>query len=204
MDYEIIINKNNKLSEKYLTEVIMPSLISIDFTRDNTVIFEAHKNYEQKIYLEAETAKAWYKLKECILKKDIVFDICSGFLSFEQQENKYQNFLERNGKELTLKRICLPEYSEHHTGLALDCDFFKDSEWGGICSDENEETKLIHDLLHEFGFILRYPKGKEDITEMQYEPWHIRYVGKDLARYLFENQLSLEEYHLNKESNLTK
>lgn len=50
-------------------------------------------------------------------------------------------------------------------------------------------------MLHKFGFILRYPRGKEEITKMKFEPWHIRYVGEKTAKYIYENNLTLEEYH---------
>ena len=56
--------------------------------------------------------------------------------------------------------MCLSGYSDHHTGLATDCDYFKNNDWAGICSDDNHETKYIHNILHNFGFILRYPKYK--------------------------------------------
>ena len=80
----------------------------------------------------------------------------------------------------------------------MDVDIFKDSRWAGIAirpdGSINEETKKLHTMLHKFGFILRYPKGKEEITKMKFEPWHIRYVGEETAKFIFENNLTLEEY----------
>lgn len=57
-----------------------------------------------------------------------------------------------------------------------------------------KEAKWLKENAHKFGFILRYPKGKEDITGKKFEPWHIRYVGEDIAKYIYENNLTLEEY----------
>lgn len=60
--------------------------------------------------------------------------------------------------------------------------------------DQESELIKIHKYLHEFGFILRYPKGKEKITEYDYEPWHIRYVGEDVAKTIYEKNITFEEY----------
>lgn len=198
MNYEILINKENPIDQKYLKEVVEPSLVEIEYTRDNDDIFESYKTTDKRIFLEKETAKAWYELKKHLVNKGLEFDICSGFLSLELQENKYNSFLKRNGLELTQRRMCKPGYSEHHTGLAIDCDYFINGDWAGICNDDNPETKYIHSILHNFGFILRYPKHKQEITGMQYEPWHIRYVGKELAKKLYEEDLTLEEFLLKK------
>ena len=203
MNYKILVNKENPIDIKYLKEVIEPSLVEIEFTRDNDDIFESHNIVDKKIFLEKETTKAWYQLKQFLVNQGIEFDICSGFLSLENQQYKYNSFLKRNGLELTKRRMCLSGYSEHHTGLAIDCDYFKNDDWAGICSDDNPETKYIHSVLHNFGFILRYPKHKQEITGMQYEPWHIRYVGKELAKKLYEEDLTLEEYY-EKYKNRTK
>ena len=198
MNYKILVNKENSIDIEYLKDVIEPSLVEIEFTRDNDDIFEEFNITNRKIYLESETAKAWYKLKKFLVNQRIEFDICSGFLSLENQGYKYNSFLKRNGIEMTERRMCKPGYSEHHTGLAIDCDYFKNDDWAGICSDDNPETKYIHSILHNFGFILRYPKHKQEITGMQYEPWHIRYVGKELAKKLYEEDITLEEYHIKK------
>lgn len=202
MNYEILVNKDNPIDLNYLENTIIPSLVSVEFSRDNSDLFDEFGITDYQIFLEKATANAFYELKDFLIKKGIYFDICSGYLSLEQQKNKYDNFLKRNGIKMTEKRMCLPGYSEHHTGLALDCDYYKDNDWAGICSDDNLETKFIHTILFQFGFILRYPKDKQEITKMQYEPWHIRYVGKELARKLYEDNITLEEYYLNKKKNI--
>ena len=83
----------------------------------------------------------------------------------------------------------------------IDFDYYKDGDWAGICDDSDEETKFIHSILHKFVFVLRYPKYKQEIVKMQYEPWHIRYVGTSLANKLFKDDLTLEEYYFNKIKN---
>lgn len=199
MKYDILVNYSNPIDMEYYKNIIIPSLVPIDFQRDNSDIFVSHGIKENKIYLESNTAEAWLKLRNYVRTKGIIFDICSGFLSLKQQENKYNDFLARNGQELTKQRIALPTYSEHHTGLALDCDFYINEDWAGISPDEfgndKPETKFIHNILPKFGFILRYPRDKVVVTNIQYEPWHIRYVGVELAKEITDKGFTLEEYH---------
>ena len=200
MQYDILVNKENEIDMALYNNVILPSLIEVPFERDNKEVLIAQGNYSNKIYLETETKTKWLELRNHVRdSKNVDFDICNGFLTIEQQQFKYDDFLNRNGIELTEKRMALPGYSEHHTGLAIDCDYFYNGDWAGITPDEdgkeNDITLWIHNELHNYGFILRYPKGKEDITNMSYEPWHIRYVGLELANYMSDNDLTLEEYN---------
>lgn len=199
MNYTIIINRDNPINLDYLEKVIIPSLTEVNFERNNDDVFKTYGITEKKIYLEKETAIYFEKLKKFLRMKGIVFDICSGYLSLEQQEKKYTDFLNRNGTEMTQHRMCHAGYSEHHSGLAIDCDFYKNGDWAGIvpdnCGNEQEETKYIHSIISDFGFILRYPKDKTEVTKMQYEPWHIRYVGTQLAKELCQHNITLEEYH---------
>lgn len=198
-NYEILVNKTHKIDDRYFKEIIEPSIVEVDPTKNNEIVYKTFGIKENKTYLERETAKHYNEMKEYAAKNGVILGITSGYLSFEQQEVKYNYFLQKKGIEFTKKSACLPGYSEHNTGLAMDCDIFINGRWAGIAPDKdgniNKETAWLHTILHKFGFILRYPKGKEAITEMKFEPWHIRYVGKDLAKYIYENNLTLEEYY---------
>ena len=138
---------------------------------------------------------------ESIKNNNVVFDTfkIKERVNFLEKET-YKNF--RELQNYCKKSACLAGYSEHNTGLCLDCDLFINGKWCGIALNKdgsiNNQTAWLHTILHKFGFILRYPKGKENITNMKFEPWHIRYVGNDLAKYLYENKLTLEEYHQQK------
>lgn len=123
---------------------------------------------------------------------DIVYR--SGFRSYQQQVSLFNSYVQRDGRKAAEKYSSPPGYSEHQTGLAFDVgsnrynkDFLK--EYG-----ETPEGKWLVKHAHEYGFILRYPKGKEQITGYQYEPWHFRYVGKKTAKAIYDKQLTLEEY----------
>ena len=115
-------------------------------------------------------------------------------LDFDYQEKIYNKLLEEKGFTYAITRIASPGKSEHQTGLALDFCIYKD----GKCYIEHDvedkiETKWIHQNSHRYGFIIRYPEGKEDITKYSYEPWHLRYVG-NIASSIYNNNLTLEEY----------
>lgn len=96
-------------------------------------------------------------------------------------------------------KVALPGTSEHESGLAIDCGIVIDGEYIDELPENAPITKWIHENCYKYGFILRYPKGKEEITGYKYEPWHLRYVGPKLAKYLTENDLTLDEYYLNKD-----
>ena len=87
--------------------------------------------------------------------------------------------------------LAVPGFSEHHTGLALDISNLED----GLTKNNNKTYEYLRNNAHKFGFILRYPKGKEWITGYAYEPWHYRFVGIDAAKIIYEEGLTFEEYH---------
>lgn len=94
------------------------------------------------------------------------------------------------------KFVAKPGYSEHQTGLSIDICLKKEGKF--LCDNElllTELPKFILNNSYKFGFIVRYPKNKESITGYNYEPWHIRYVGLNLAKELYEKDLTLEEWH---------
>jgi D-alanyl-D-alanine carboxypeptidase len=119
----------------------------------------------------------------------------SGYRSYAYQENLYLSDLYNYGQEYVDKFTAKPGHSEHQTGLAFDIGG-ESKCWADPCFDDTEEAKWLADNAHRFGFILRYPKGKEDITGYGYESWHYRYVGEEHAVRIYEEGLSLEEYLL--------
>ncbi|GGI42316.1 M15 family metallopeptidase [Mammaliicoccus stepanovicii] len=123
---------------------------------------------------------------------DIVFR--SGYRSYEEQAQLYKDYVARDGVEEADKYSAKPGKSEHQTGLTFDVgsntatyDFKKSF-------GDTKEGKWIEQNAYKYGFIIRYLKGKENITGYQYEPWHLRYVGKDLAKKIHQKNLTLEEY----------
>ena len=93
-----------------------------------------------------------------------------------------------------MKCSAKPGHSEHQTGLAVDI-MGSNNDYNLFA--ESKEFEWMKNNAYKYGFILRYPEHKENITGFKYEPWHYRYVGKDVAKYIYENKLSLEEYFSN-------
>lgn len=102
------------------------------------------------------------------------------------------------GVEEALKYVALPGQSEHQLGLALDVTSISAGlKLTGDFGDKIE-GKWLKENAHRFGFIMRYPRGKESLTGYEYDPWHIRYVGNEAADYLFRNSLVLEQIVISK------
>ena len=112
----------------------------------------------------------------------------SNYRSYEEQQELRNNFINWYGQEYADNYAALPGESEHQTGLAIDC-----ASYSGTFS-ETQEAVWLADHAHEYGFIIRYPAGKEDKTGFQYEAWHIRYVGTRVAEEIYKSGQCLEEY----------
>ena len=184
MKYDIIINKNNKIPK------------DLNF---NIVEVASKYDLNKKFYLEEKTYKYFLKLKKDALKLGYDIEIESSFRTHDYQKKLFDNLVKEKGYEYAIKYVAKPYTSEHETGLAIDICIFKNNEYVIEHDLENlDEVKWLHKNAHKYGFILRYPKNKTDITGYNYEPWHFRYVGKKLAKHLYINNLTLEEYHINK------
>lgn len=121
-------------------------------------------------------------------KKTII--VTQGTRTYEEQQQMLEKKIQEFGENQTIAQK--PGFSEHHTGLAMDISIYIN----GIMSaftGENEYS-WIFENAHKYGFILRYPMNKEDITGISYESWHFRYVGVPHAQYIYQNSLTLEEY----------
>ena len=147
--------------------------------------------------VEESRVDALFDEAEAVIKAFDDNDELGKFLNhpkIKKEEKIYNKLLEEKGFTYAITRIAEPGKSEHQTGLAIDFCIYKDEK----CYIEHEieellETKWVHQNCYRYGFILRYPEGKEDITKYSYEPWHIRYVG-NIASYIYNNNLTLEEY----------
>ena len=120
--------------------------------------------------------------------------IACGYRSRSNQEEIYNNEVDDVGEEEADKWVARPGYSEHQTGLVIDFTLYDDEEYGSIKYDGTDIYEWVNENCYKYGFILRYPEGKEEITGYGYEPWHFRYVGYPAAYYITQNNLTLEEY----------
>lgn len=143
--------------------------------------------------LEEITLKAFEEMEAAAAKDGISLYIASGFRNYYKQDGLFYNYYAQYGEEA--KRFSsLPGHSEHQTGLAIDIGGVDDYLWVKNDFYTTEEYKWLSQNCYKYGFILRYPDNKEDITGYMFESWHYRYVGTELSTYLHENNLTLEEY----------
>ncbi len=157
-------------------------------------IFFAPGAEGEKRLLRKEAAEKIEQMFETAKKEKIMLAGVSGYRSYERQKQIYETSVKDKGMEHTSRFIAPPGASEHQTGLAMDVS----------CESEGYELEETFASTKEgiwlrknaslFGFIIRYPKGKEGITGYDYEPWHIRYVTPSFAFYLTKLNVTLEEY----------
>ena len=119
--------------------------------------------------------------------------INSSYRSYEDQEIVYNNYKNSSGERFADSIAARPGSSEHQTGLALD--IFSKTNTNKNTFSQTDEAKWLKENAHNYGFILRYPEDKVDITGYSFESWHYRYVGVDIATYIYENDITYEEYY---------
>ena len=181
----ILVNKSNILSDTY-----KPEIVEFSSTRK----FEKRAlTYLQSMIKDAEA-------------DGVKLNVISSYRSPERQAELYNAKIKeymdagdtREAAEIeAAKMVAPPGTSEHCTGLAADIVSIDWYETNSSLTSKFEKTKEYEWLkanCTKYGFILRYPSGKEDITMIDYEPWHYRFVGPDNAKYIMENHLTLEEF----------
>ena len=159
-----------------------------------------------KYNMDIKAAESARNLVAAAKEAGFNMQLCSAYRPVEKSAQLYANkvnqyigygYSEADAKVEAAKWVAPPGTSEHHTGLAMD---LVSSEYWNYYSDlehdyeKFDSFKWMYEHCAEFGFILRYPKDKQDITGITYEPWHYRYVGVEAATYIMENGLCLEEY----------
>lgn len=118
----------------------------------------------------------------------------SGYRSYALQKQFYDSYVARDGQAAADRYSARPGTSEHQTGLSFDATSPSQTCHLEICFEDTEQGQWLAANAHTYGFHLRYREGKESITGYQYEPWHFRYLGTELAATLYQKNLTLEEY----------
>lgn len=175
----ILVNKNYLLDEDYIPRDLVK--VDIEFLPEAT---------EEEYYMTEEAGRALKSLVEGAAENGIILKGLSGYRSYETQRTLYNYNVEVNGKEYADNYVAPPGGSEHQLGEAMDLG----TQWGWI-TEGCQEAQWLATNSYKYGFIVRYETGKEDVTGYNYEPWHIRYVGKQLAEELYNNNITLEEYN---------
>ncbi|MEB4816849.1 M15 family metallopeptidase [Bacillus thuringiensis] len=175
---QAVVNKEYGLPKNYKPEdLVVPN---VPFSFSGTV---------EKSYLRKEAAEALEKLFLLAKQDGIQLNAVSGFRSYEYQKGLYVSNVKKNGQEHTDRFSAKPGHSEHQTGLTMDVSSKSTNNELELSFANTKEGKWLKDNAHRAGFIIRYPKGKEDITGYAYEPWHVRYVG-DIAENIYKEKLT--------------
>lgn len=119
----------------------------------------------------------------------------SAYRSKKTQTSLFNRYVKKDGLEKAKTYSAVPGYSEHQTGLAIDVSGSDGKCAAESCFGGTKEAEWLKEHAQEYGFIIRYPEGKESITGYKYEPWHIRYVGKEIAQDVTSKGITLEEYY---------
>ena len=135
--------------------------------------------------LDSGAYAAWVRMKE---ETGYDFTLLSGYRSYQRQQELFDYWVEPDGYEAALMESALPGRSEHQSGLAMDVGKLE-YEYA-----HTDEGIWLAENCHKYGFIIRYPEDKTEITGYIYEPWHIRYLGESTAKLVHDSGLTLEEF----------
>lgn len=181
---DVLVNRKSNLPSTYVPEDL------VTLSEVPTVLQNPEVNQMRKAAYEALK-----ELFEAAMEEE-GFELYarSGYRSYNTQTALYSSYVESNGQEAADKYSAKPGQSEHQTGLAIDITCGALNYTLDTTFADTDEGKWVAENAHRFGYIIRYPKDMEDITGYLYEPWHIRYLGVELATKVYESGLTLEEY----------
>ncbi|AZS18301.1 D-alanyl-D-alanine carboxypeptidase family protein [Paenibacillus lutimineralis] len=180
---DVLVNKQHKLPENYAPDDLVYPNVRFTF-----------KEKIKKRMMREEAAQALEKLFKAADKDGLPLAGVSAYRSHKRQKTLFEAYVKKDGEEKARTYSAYPGTSEHETGLAIDVTKSDGSCAATGCFAGTPEAEWLAEHAHEFGFIIRYPEGKENITGYTYEPWHLRYVGQSEADNMFKNDLTFEEY----------
>jgi D-alanyl-D-alanine carboxypeptidase len=181
---QVLVNKQYKLPEDYVPEDLVDVKVPFIF-----------KEKSEKRKMRKEAAAAVEQLFSGAEIDGIHLAGVSAYRSYSTQKSVFNNYVQSDGVQKAKTYSALPGTSEHQTGLAIDVSGIDGKCPAEDCFSETKEAKWLAKNVSKYGFVLRYPKGKEGITGYKYEPWHIRYVGKEIAKDIYSKGITLEEYY---------
>lgn len=174
-DLYVICNKYNKLSKSYVPE----DLVKVDSAYST-----------KSVTLKKEAKEAFIKMADAAKLDNVTLLAGSGYRSYSYQSGLYDAYVKRDGKEEADTYSARAGHSEHQTGLAIDVtDGFKN-----YLDEDSDGYKWLMKNAHKYGYIVRYTEGDEFITGYQFEPWHVRYLGIEVATDVIESGLTYDEY----------
>lgn len=195
-------NKTNRTSKGYeieykdgayyINNILIANktyMLSKDWVPTNTIKEIPQSGFDPNP-LDQEAYNAWLEMQSDAAALNLNLWAQSGYRSYNYQIELYEGYVNKKGKQAADTSSARPGASEHQTGLAFDLNNITTS------FKDTEEGKWVNNNCYLYGYIIRYPEGKTQETGYIYEPWHIRYVGKEIAKKLYNNGnwITLEEY----------
>lgn len=178
-----IINKQRPLTADYVpTDLVVP-----------TIAMRANISDDEQ-HVRQVVATALETMAKAAAEEGVELVLGSGYRSYSLQESLFASYAEQSNIEQANTYSAKAGQSEHQTGLAVDLVGGDYDCYLEVCFEETTAGQWLQAHAHEYGFIIRFLKGKETITGYQYEPWHFRYVGAELASKIHQSQLTMEEY----------
>lgn len=178
-----IVNKKRSLPKDYVpSDLIVPD-----------VRLRLGRNAEQMRFSEIASGPL-KDMFDAAAAENVTLVFGSGYRSYGLQKQFYDSYVAKDGQEAADRYSARPGTSEHQTGISFDATNLSETCHLEICFETTPEGKWIAEHAHEYGFIIRYLKGKESSTGYQYEPWHLRYVGTELAAELHRTGQTMEEF----------
>lgn len=176
--YSMIVNKFYKVNSDYVRTDLVKFNLKYAYAENSAaeVVVESYDKMQAKV-------KELYNVQ---------LMVNSSYRSYEDQEIVYKE-RQKVSTKYADSVAARPGHSEHQTGLSIDVSSL--SHHSGDSFGESEEGKWVKDNCYKYGFIIRYPEGKEDITGYDNEPWHLRYVGEEIAKKIHDEQITFDEYY---------
>lgn len=191
LNIEKLVNKDNLLPNNYIPN----NLIILDNNENN---FHNYINPNLKPMVRADILTDLLKMFKDAQNNGYYIIVDSGYRSYSYQQEILDKKIKEVGEEKAYQIVAIPGSSEHQTGLCVDIAYLYNHIYNDNVTEKDKEVKWLIENCYKYGFILRYPKGKEEITGYIFEPWHYRYVGKRLAKILHKKNITLEEYYKEK------
>ncbi len=181
-NYLVLVNRTHKLPDNYEKSV---------------EIVDGKNFFGGAFRIEKETYEHFQKLREKMMMQELQIEINRAYLSADEQKDLIEEYTREYGENYAYNYQGEPNYSENQTGLGIDLALF----FAGEKIDKDAELmkmdgifREIYSVMADYGFILRYPEEKVQVTDFMYQPWHIRYVGEEAAKEIYEKNMTLEEY----------
>ena len=184
---DVLVNKDNMLDFDYVPK----NMYIVDENENN---FHNFLDASVKPMLRIEVKPYLDKLICAANKSNINIIVDSAFRSGTYQQKVLDNLIKEKGDD-AYRLVALPGASEHQTGLAVDFAIYENGIYNDDMKEDDKEAVWLKNNAWKYGFILRYPKGKENVTGFNFEPWHYRFVGLDLAKRLHDSDMTLEEFY---------